>query len=81
MPAKIDMIGKTFGQLTVLSEMVAKTGGRIRYLCQCRCGEITGVLGEHLRSGAVRSCGCLRNEGAKERAAKKASFRRGYKKL
>lgn len=59
---KIDMIGEKFGKLTVLEE-VPKQGRRIRYKCRCECGNITTVIGEDLRSGHTKSCGCLKSKG------------------
>lgn len=35
-----------------------------RWLCECNCEEhnIISVIGSHLKSGAIKSCGCLGNE-------------------
>lgn len=57
------MIGKKFGRLTVLSECEKRTNnGKIRYKCNCECGNITDVIGENLRRGITKSCGCLLKE-------------------
>ena len=52
---KDDIIGKTFGELTVL-EKTADT----KYLCQCSCGRLVEIYRSNLlrESGASRSCGC-----------------------
>lgn len=61
---KIDqMLGKTFGKLTVLS-LAPKDPNAAnrcsRYFCQCECGNIVNVNGAALRSGHTTSCGCSR---------------------
>ena len=57
MTTKIEMLGKVFGRLTVLCE-VEKQGRRLKYRCQCSCGNEVEVIGESLRSGSTKSCGC-----------------------
>jgi len=61
MTAKVEMIGKTFGRLTVLSEAGSDTQGP-RWRCLCVCGRVTEVSGKKLRYGATKSCGCLQDE-------------------
>lgn len=58
----IDMLNKTFGRLTVKRRMGSDKRGEARWLCVCECGAETTVLGSHLRSGRVRSCGCYAKE-------------------
>jgi hypothetical protein len=61
-----DMIGKTCGRLTVIRYFDV-TGRRMhRWLCQCECGSQTVVRGSELRTGGIRSCGCLKRERTKE---------------
>lgn len=64
----LDMIGKRFGRLTVLS-----FAGHNKYakpqpvwLCRCDCGNETVVSGNALRSGNTKSCGCLQIERRRE---------------
>lgn len=55
---KYDLAGKQFGFWKVL-EFVGKDGRRNRlWRCQCVCGKIKEVGGQHLRYGASKSCGC-----------------------
>lgn len=54
---KINLVGQTFGFLTVLKS-VERVDANKRYLCLCVCGLTTKVRSHHLRSGAVISCGC-----------------------
>ena len=67
MPKKIDLSFQRFGQLVVQKEVE----GRKRYwLCKCDCGNTKEVMSSNLKSGDVKSCGCLRKKVAKERATK-----------
>lgn len=54
--------GTQFGKLTVLG-LGERRGARSRitYSCACSCGNKTDILGDLLRAGITRSCGCLRN--------------------
>lgn len=61
MPALIRLAGAVFGRLTVLQRGPNK-GSKPGWVCRCACGQIKVVLGSDLRSGAVQSCGCLRND-------------------
>lgn len=58
MPATIDLTGQTFGRLTV-AEMVPSYRRGTYFRCCCICGMEKTVRGDHLRYGAIRSCGCL----------------------
>lgn len=62
----IDMIGKSFHKLIVIKQAkhrIRRSGKRrLRWLCQCDCGQTTTVLGESLRSGHTKSCGCFHTE-------------------
>lgn len=58
---KIDMIGKRFGRLLVLEE-VGKNKSGFHYRCKCDCGNESVVLGQNLRNGSTKSCGCLRRD-------------------
>lgn len=59
----IDLSGQVFNRLTVL-HIVGKQGKRIKWLCQCACGNTKEVASYHLKAGLVRSCGCLLKEFA-----------------
>lgn len=62
MPKKIEMIGKTFGYLTVISENPERRWNKIIYHCQCECGNECDVDGWSLRSGNNVSCGCKKKQ-------------------
>ena len=54
---KLDLIGKKFNSLTVVSE-VEKKNGYIRWNCICECGNTTIVRSSYLSNGHIKSCGC-----------------------
>lgn len=58
----IDMCGSIYGRLTVLDRDGSDREGKAVWKCSCSCGNVVSVRGKHLRSGAVRSCGCLSAE-------------------
>lgn len=52
--------GQKFGKLTVIKEDPVRNSDRkIKYICQCECGNTISVIGTSLRSGNTQSCGCL----------------------
>lgn len=61
---KVPMVGKKFGRLTVLRESEKRSGKRrkLMYHCICECGNECDVVGEGLRNGYTKSCGCIYNE-------------------
>lgn len=62
MKIRLDLSGRAFGRLAVLSPTDEATRyGRI-WLCQCQCGREVRAVSANLTSGKVRSCGCLSTE-------------------
>lgn len=59
----LDLTGRTFGLLTVVSRDLAYQGYEARWLTQCVSGATLMALTSHLLSGAVRSCGCITATG------------------
>lgn len=58
-----NLIGKTFGRLTVISKDTERTTKRRAFwVCKCSCGNTKTVRGDGLYSGAVQSCGCYNKE-------------------
>ena len=55
----IDITGNKYNMLTAL-ELRRNSNGAIVWLCKCDCGNETFVRASNLKSGAVKSCGCLR---------------------
>lgn len=66
MTARLDLTGKTFGQLLVL-ECVGqyKPNKEYKYRCLCTCGKTTVTMQSSLNKGKTKSCGCLRVETMK----------------
>lgn len=53
----VDLIGKRFGELTVLGRAPDRMRRR-RWLCICSCGTTKIIEGMALKQGKTRSCGC-----------------------
>lgn len=65
----IDLTGKQFGKLTVVrqaeDQFIGKDKRRMQtWECLCSCGNTKIILGESLRSGKTKSCGCYASEFA-----------------
>ena len=58
----LDLTGRVFGRLTVLSESAERPTApdRTHWLCRCECGREKVVAGLNLVSGNTASCGCGR---------------------
>jgi hypothetical protein len=71
MPKVIDLTGQSFGSLVVvrLAEKRKKANGSTvaMWVCICECGREITTYGYSLRSGQVKSCGCIRTEQLRER--------------
>ena len=57
-----DLTGQKFALLTIIGRVKNDAKGKAYWKCLCDCGKITIVSGSNLRSGAVKSCGCLRHK-------------------
>lgn len=64
-----DMVGKKYGRLTVIGRAANSKDGKARWICRCDCGRIkrNPTYGYDLKSGKVKSCGCIYEESNKER--------------
>ena len=71
MPTFKDITGRRFGRLTVLKFNKIRTPyGWARWDCICDCGTKRTVIGEDLRTGHTRSCGCLNRDVHRKRLLK-----------
>lgn len=59
-----NIIGSTFGRLTVISRSMNTSGGKATWECICACGNTKVVIGENMRMGRTKSCGCWNIEVA-----------------
>lgn len=59
MPELIDLTGRKFGKLTVVCRVENNKHGQPQWKCICDCGNETVVVGQKLRKGITKSCGCL----------------------
>lgn len=64
------MLGRRFGRLVVIGtgEKRLKKSGFYddTWICKCDCGNIKTILGNSLRYGNTKSCGCLGKERGEE---------------
>lgn len=58
----IDLTGKRFGRLIVISKDLNNKSKRIKWICKCDCGNTKSVYGFNLQKGYTKSCGCLQKE-------------------
>ncbi len=61
----IDLTGARSGCLTVV-QWVYTQDRRYYWLCLCECGNEAVVLGDAIRRGTTKSCGCLRHRRGEE---------------
>lgn len=66
MPAFRDLIGETFGRLTVEARGEKNRWGGYRWVCRCKCTNVITVDSNNLRRGLTTSCGCYRNDRVRE---------------
>ena len=66
----IDLTGQRFGRWVVLSRSENNKNGHPRWIVRCNCGASHVVRSELLRNGRSKSCGCLRDELAREASTK-----------
>lgn len=63
--------GQVFGQLKIVSAYYEQTKYKHwKHLCLCHCGKETVQAGVHLKTGAVISCGCIKDKKTSDRLRK-----------
>lgn len=65
-----DISGEKFGLLTAIEPVGTNKYHKVMWKCVCECGKETVAVGCDLRSGTVKSCGCLHSEAAAENGRK-----------
>lgn len=58
---RLNLAGRTFNELTALA-IAYRKGSSNYWTCRCTCGKETIVQARNLKSGRVKSCGCLRRK-------------------
>lgn len=56
---KKELIGKTFGMVTVIRMEGNDTNNELLWGCQCDCGKYFIKRGSDIRKGRIKSCGCI----------------------
>jgi len=59
---KVQLLGHIFGRLRVLGEAGRDKHGNALWRCRCTCGKEKVIGRGALKSGRVKSCGCLLKE-------------------
>lgn len=54
-----NLIGQKFNHLLVLDRDWSNNENGPRWICQCDCGKQKSILGKHLKSQKIQSCGCI----------------------
>jgi len=67
-----DLIGRTFGRLTVTG--IVKGKRQSECACICECGETRFVPPYKLKSGHTQSCGCIQKESLANRQRKHGRY-------
>lgn len=60
-----NLIGQKYGRLTIIKEVKPYIWNNRKYckvLCKCDCGNYKEIRLDNLKSGSIKSCGCLRKE-------------------
>lgn len=70
----VDLKGKRFGRLSVVSMAVTKKGTHKKWNCVCDCGNEAIVRGTSLTQSITSSCGCFRSERGKKMLTKHGNY-------
>lgn len=66
MPKRVNLIGQSFGRLTVIQAAPSRRGSDgvsvTMWKCICSCGKEVEVRTKNLKNGGTTSCGCYRSE-------------------
>ena len=65
-----DLTGQRYGRLVVQNFSHFNSHHVAMWVCKCECGKQRIICGTSLTRGRTKSCGCLHDEKAKERATR-----------
>lgn len=72
-----DITGNKYGRLMVLRQAPHEYNGKTAWFCKCDCGN-TGIFpGQSMKSGLIKSCGCIRDELRRRRGKDNPNFKGG----
>lgn len=72
-----DLNGEKYGRLTVIK----KADRPYYWICVCDCGKEKEVRSDHLKSGKIRSCGCLQSEISKKYGHERSKYIAGKNRI
>jgi len=72
---KMNLVGMRYGRLTVVDNYPSDKKQQSRFVCECDCGNKHIALGRLLKTGDVKSCGCLRVEECRKIGFKAAKHK------
>lgn len=81
MGKKLNLIGQKFNRLLVISQAENSKDHRTQWLCRCDCGNHKIAQGKLLKSGQVKSCGCLQKEAMKKLNEKHSVINKTFERL
>lgn len=64
---RLELTGKVFTRFTVIEFLEMTKQGSL-WKCRCSCGKEKSIIGKQLMSGAIKSCGCYKDQNTKERS-------------
>lgn len=62
-----DLTGQKFSRLTIISYSHTSNNYNTYWNCLCECGRQKVIIGSGIKSGKIKSCGCLNSEKRKEK--------------
>lgn len=70
-----DLTGQKFGRLTIIKEVEKDKNNKSQCLCICECGNEKIIRKSDLRTGKIKSCGCIKKEILSKRQKKHGKTR------
>jgi hypothetical protein len=74
-----DLIGKVYGNLTVIGRAENTPYKKSMWICRCICGKEKTIMAGNLIKGTSTSCGCIRTKMLKERATHGMCYTKTYR--